>query len=369
MNFKYGKREANLIKGIALIMMFAHHLFGFRSWILEENMYQGLVYHGKIIEQLIATFFKLCVGLFSFTTGYAMFVQKDKYSRFSYCVKKAVTFLIHYWVIFAVFLIVGVMIHEPLPGLCRLIQQCFGLCTATGFDKRYWVTIHPIFAWYVSFHLIFLLLHPLLRKLSKWNFWFDTLVYFVVLHGTYIFLVKQPYITIHPNLYDIAKRFALWGMIGMLGYLFAKYQIFERLDSLIRRWLSQPLILILGFLAVLGMFYARYKGGAYIKYAISYDTLYVPFLIYIIVTYLNAIHCSVLEKVLMLLSRHSMNMWFLHALFFTPNYKLQWIAYFPKYPILILLWTLFLMLLCSMLIEKMKSGVVSFFRKKILQNN
>ena len=83
--FQYGKKEANFIKGIAIVMMFTHHFFGFLQWINDANMYHGITINGIIVEQEIAFICKICVGLFAFTSGYAMFVNKNRYEKWSSC--------------------------------------------------------------------------------------------------------------------------------------------------------------------------------------------------------------------------------------------------------------------------------------------
>ena len=54
-----------------------------------------------------------------------------------------------------------------------------------------------------------------------------------------------------------------------------------------------------------------------------------------------------IRKMLMVLSKESTNMWLLHEIFLTPLKSIQWIAYFPKYPVLILPWTILVIYSCS----------------------
>lgn len=345
--FSYGKREANLIKGVAIIMMFIHHLFGFPNWITEQNMYVGTTFCGVAISYVVAQFCKLCVGLFAFTTGYSMFVQKERYSTFSLCLLRAIRFLKQYWLIYICFLIVGVILKEPLPDLRILVLQLFGIHTATGFDWSYNTTIHPVFAWYVSFYLIFLMLNPLLVRISKWNFTVDSIIYFFGLNLIYVFLLKQPYFNIPSDVMAIVNRFATWGSIGMFGYVFAKYDIFICIDRSLRKVLNDIWLIIFCCTAIALIVIIRWKTGPFIKYTFSLDFIYTPILIYAIITLLNYIKITSVEKILNILQRNSTNMWFLHGIFFTPDFSLQWLAYFPKVPVLILPWTLLLTLSLS----------------------
>lgn len=367
MNFNYGKRESDWIKAIAIAMMLFHHLFGFPQWILDENMYIGIACDGTTLERIVAVFCKLCVGLFAFTTGYAMYIQRERYKKLTFRLKRAWQFLLQYWLIFALFLLFGLALHEPLPSPVRLLEQAFGLCTATGFSmKLYGGTIHPIFAWYVSFYLLFLLLAPILAKLSRFGFWVDNLIYFVLLNGIYIALLAQTTYTIPAVPLAVIKRFVIWGNVGMIGYLFAKYDIFAKTDRFLTRYIPAFLLGVLCCAAIVGMIYLRHTFGNYIKIprianAMSWDLIYTPVLIYCLVRLLTWLHSFHLSTFLTLLSHNSTNIWFLHGIFFTPNHTIQWLAYWPKYPVLILIWTLLLTLGCSMVIEWCRTRLRALF--------
>lgn len=363
MSLTYGKRESDWIKGIAIAMMLFHHLFGFPQWILDGNMYVGIACDGTTLARIVAVFCKLCVGLFAFTTGYAMYIQRGRYQKLAFRLQRAGQFLLQYWLIFALFLLFGLAAHEPLPSPVRLLEQAFGLCTATGFSmKLYGGTIHPIFAWYVSFYLLFLLLAPVLSKLSRFGFWVDNLIYFVLLNGMYIALVGQTAYDVPAVPLAVIKRFVIWGNVGMLGYLFAKYDIFTKIDHFLTRYIPALLLGLLCCAAIVGMIYLRHRFGNYIKIpgvknTMSWDLIYTPVLIYCLVRLLTYLHSLHLSNFLSLLSRNSTNIWFLHGIFFTPNHTIQWIAYWPKYPVLIFIWTLLLSLGCSMLIEGCRTRV------------
>lgn len=367
--FTYGKRESDIIKGIAIILMFVHHLFGFPMWIDTANLYKGIEIHGYVIEEVIAVFCKVCVGLFAFTSGYAMFVHSERYKKIKNCLARALQFLVQYWVVFLFFLVVGVIVKEPLPTIETFLLQCFGIHTATGFSWSYNTGIHPKFAWYVSFYLIFLMLHPLLSKLSKFNFWIDNIIYLITFYGGYFIItgllpINSPGTV--ADIYSILSRFATWGHIGMEGYLFAKYDMFEKIDNVIRKHLNCFFMAFFSVLTIICIMYVRLLSGIYvIKEPMSFDVLYTIFLIYSFLNIINIIKdFGISEKWLLVLGKYSMTMWFLHSIFFTPKNTLQGLAYWPKYPIFILIWTLIIMLLCSIPINKLQKKCVTFLVRK-----
>lgn len=66
------------IKGIAIILMMCNHLFPIPEFIYPENNYFSLPFGGKTIAAYIGGFGKICVAIFAFLTGIAMFYT---YSR------------------------------------------------------------------------------------------------------------------------------------------------------------------------------------------------------------------------------------------------------------------------------------------------
>lgn len=122
---QYKKFEYKFIKSSAIIMMLYHHMFGFVSWILKSNMYFRYKIGNHTLQVILARYCKLCVGLFAFQTGYAMYLKSDEYSSYKSVIKKIMNFLIRYWIVFLIFIIVGILIKEPLPTLKLLIEQLF----------------------------------------------------------------------------------------------------------------------------------------------------------------------------------------------------------------------------------------------------
>lgn len=317
------KEGSLMLKGLAITLMFYHHLFGFPFWIAEANMYIGTSFHGHILQEALGLVGKICVAIFAFISGYALYVNRQRYSKGRDFINKAVEFLLQYWVVFAIFIVLGILFKEPLPSLERFIAQCFGTCTATGFNWEYRNTIHPIFAWYVSFFLLFLLLHPALRKLSRYNFLIDNIIYLLVFHVTYQLISAQQFVSLCHDTNAMLKSFALWGHIGMMGYLFAKYAIYTKVDNLMRKFLPSPVLAIICSIILVAMVYLRYKS----RMLLILDAVYTPILIYAFLTILHIINMKILHKLFILLGTYSMNMWFLHGIFYTPSLTFQPLAY------------------------------------------
>lgn len=91
------------------------------------------------------------------------------------------------------------------------------------------------------------------------------------------------------------------------------------------------------------------------------DYIYVTFFIFaIILLYKECCKYKAfnyIEKIILLISTESLNIWFIHSIFFTPQRKLQFIAYWPGNSILIIIWTLLLILPICKVITKLQGKI------------
>lgn len=90
------KDKSDILKGIAAILMLAHHLFGFPGWVIEANSYTGIINTNLRAEEIIGSFGNICVGMFAFLSGYAIYMKRDSYGRTKERVKKIVKVLFIY---------------------------------------------------------------------------------------------------------------------------------------------------------------------------------------------------------------------------------------------------------------------------------
>ena len=74
MNYEFTKNDTLIAKGIAIILMYLHHLFYFDDRIIEGNYYSSIGnLWGEKIEFFAGSFGKLCVCIFIFLSGYATY--------------------------------------------------------------------------------------------------------------------------------------------------------------------------------------------------------------------------------------------------------------------------------------------------------
>lgn len=109
-------------------------------------------------------------------------------------------------------------------------------------------------------------------------------------------------------------------------------------------------------------------------FGMNMGVLYVPILISCSISFLEDLLGTlknheklkaVIVYAMNILGEDSMDIWFLHSIFFTPLRKLQRIAYFPRVSVLIWIWTLFLCCCTIEILKHIKSGL----HKNYYRNN
>ncbi len=142
----------------------------------------------------------------------------------------------------------------------------------------------------------------------------------------------------------------------VVGGLVAKYRIFEVVSKL---KYSQNIFILLPLLPL--VFILRIYVPKFTPFGWYYlDPVLVSMFIYASITILKQVNCSAIEKSLLYVGAYSMNIWFIHSIFFTGEKSMQWIAYLPKYSILVVLWTLVICLGCSIVCSYIQQSINKF---------
>ncbi|AWK50021.1 hypothetical protein DIC82_02460 [Clostridium beijerinckii] len=347
--FKFDKNTTTLLKGIAIILMIIHHFFGFPKWIIAPNCYIpiGLTINNLPLEQVIATFNKICVGLFLFVTGYGMFFSYNKNNYYRKSFKKLIKFLSNYWIIMILlFIPIKIYLGKFNFNLKDIFLNMFAYKTS-----------YITFAWYVRFYIEIIIFFPLLKKLIKNNCYYSIFISIIPFNIINYLIIKQGYSSLIPI--NFVYEFFYWVPILMLGYIFAKFNIFQYIKHKFIH-LDLDNIYIYFFLCLL-IFAFRTKFK--LISGTNIDILCVPFFIFSIINITSIINYSVVNRTLILLGKHSLNIWFLHNIFFIGNSKIQSIAYYPKLPILIIIWVFVLVLPLSYIINSILIQLENLFIK------
>lgn len=214
----YGKDAARFISGVAILLMIAHHFFGFKEYLRPDvNWIPLCKVAGIEIERYVAAFGKICVSLFAFNSGYVLWTRSADYTLKKRCLR-LLNFLIGYWMVCGLFLLYALAVGDSLPTLQQLMLNLVGLETG---PFQNWVNV--TFAWYVTYYIAFILLAPLLLAIFKSrHLWID------IAGWVGIVIFSHLLDKILPNVFSPLK-------IGAFGILAAKWGVFDRMDKHLSR--------------------------------------------------------------------------------------------------------------------------------------
>ncbi len=361
--FSFTKDHTEIIKGVAILLMLFHHLFGFPEWYIEGVSYIGISLRANTLEYVIGQFGHICVSIFAFITGYGMFFSYKSGSIIKKSFKKGASFLLCYWLI-----LFGVAIPVNLALGKTDITFPFILKNMFTYD-------HTLvsFAWYVRFYLAMLITLPVFyRMLTKYAT--VTIPVFLILPAMANYLLG----TVSSENYFIGKavyysmEYFLWITCALMGLCFAKYGLFERLGRLFSRFGKGEIFVCTALMLVL-VYLRAYKSDT-IGIIFSFDSIYAPIFIFLAVKIIE-VFPKVFHRFLRLMGKHSMNIWFLHSLFFFRTAELMKYAYAPKVSVLIVTWVIVICLVLSygltaisdlILIRKPKEEKIKTEEEKVL---
>lgn len=342
----YINRETTkILKGIALIFMFIHHFFTWPDWYVEGISYPSLTGFAEIFRNP----FKMCVPVFAFLTGY--FYSYCKTPDYKYSLKKILNLLVSYWIIYIPFLLIAIFI-----GTYTFDWKNFAL-ELSALNRPIMV-----FCWYVCFYCVSMLLLPLLRPLLSdtpgkavfWGILLPVALTTALLKTTDDTLIMNIFINLRQSFPCIT-----------MGYICAHYSSFEKMQNtysskIKKTWLRFVLWMLLAGLAFMGRYYMPSFSIGSIAFLrenlalpFNMDIFYAPVFVYALVNMIQTIPQNFIFKILSVIGKYSLQMWFVSCIFFSKYTKavFQPILYLPHNPILVLLWGLLICLVFSVLAD------------------
>lgn len=121
----FDKTDAKIISGVAIILMLAHHMFSFPNVINDGVKIVDFIRINDYltISQYIGYFCKICVPMFAFMSGYALWVNRKSFSSYRNLKKRGTKFLVQYWIIYLLFLIFGLATGDEMPDAKTFIMN------------------------------------------------------------------------------------------------------------------------------------------------------------------------------------------------------------------------------------------------------
>lgn len=240
------KKDSLALKGIGIIIMLFHHLYC--SVDRFENFPVDFSPFSQSTVVSISLFFKICVSIFAFITGYGLLKSVSKIdfnnkSVFKWNVTRLIKTMSGFWLIYILSFVVTMIIdRRPLEiyfggsrikGVMYVLLDFLGL--ANFFDTP---TLNSTW-WYMSAAIVFILIIPLIYLFSKKVGYLPVILVIVALPR----LLKVGY----PGGVNIYS-FILPVVFGMM---FAEYNLFERISELLPK--NKVLSYILSFVVFGGL--------------------------------------------------------------------------------------------------------------------
>ncbi len=333
----FTKEHTQIAKGVAILLMIAHHLFAFPERIYINSGYISMVsLFGYDIEFLIGIFGKLCVAMYLFLSGYGIYMIIQVKGKLTYkeIFERIKKIYINYWVVFIIFIPIGFVFFGKNFNIKEFILNFIGLSSSYNGE---W--------WFFRLYIELLLFAPLLKFIINDNLYrsiINTIALLVL--GKFISLVFKigldiDYIT-NSILYIDIQRLLVWQASFSIGYMCAKFNIYYKV---IKKFIEYNMDrkVVYGFICILVVSIRYIIGNSTII-----DFILAPVFIFGIV---NIIYDGIAKNIFVFLGKHSMNMWLTHSFFCYQYFQL--LVFKPKVSIIIFVWLVMLSLVSSIFIN------------------
>ena len=330
------------LKGIALLLLMFHHLFG----VEYLQGWRAIVPGTEGIDYVIGASCKICIAMFLFCSGYGLYksyICKESTKK-TYILQRLIKTLIPYWIVMiatiAYLVFAGKFEPQYIPvNLFALIHD----------DDILYVS----FSWFIKLYVLLILLLPLIRLIErKWkkNAIIDILIYLALPFAITVifakFMDESRFISVPHFLISTVLFVLSWFPLFGCGILFAKYNTYAKVRSFADKF-SGVIVIALSVLIIANMFYLRFIvntafGDSVLYHSCMADVVFGPvFICAFLLIMDNMKHKS--RYVLPFIGKNSVFFWLLSGLFFKNTIELSFLITWPKITVLIYVWTMVLL--------------------------
>ena len=290
---EFTQEKTNIAKGVAICLMFAHHLFAFPERLIGDNSYIPILPFIDA-ESYIGRFGSISVSIFLFLSGYGMYLSylgcKKKLPY--YILSKLKQFYLTYWLYFLIFAPVGLLYFNTVT-FWNSNKIRYSADTATfiqnfiGWDSDYngeW--------WFVKTFIITLIfLFPFYVSLIDRN------IFAIIFVSLFLFSFSSK-INIYGDF-----GFIFWQTSFAVGIICAKFKFFT--SQVIHKFEQTRNFWILAWLLLCFMLRIELEHA-------SIDFLLAPFFIYLSLRAVLMVRASLFFE---LLGKQSFPLWLSHSFF------------------------------------------------------
>ena len=119
--YKFTKDDTKLMKGFAILLMLAHHLWGFPDRLVSELPMTSITARGMEFAGYLGGYGKICVSLFLFLGGMGTYIwyEQNKTDWFG----KIQKLYLSYWKVFFIFVPAGFFMKILRGGYSGIIVR------------------------------------------------------------------------------------------------------------------------------------------------------------------------------------------------------------------------------------------------------
>lgn len=338
--FEIGKDQSMAIKGIAIVMMVALHLFTIPHWWVEECP-EYIYTFARIFNNPLQS----CIGIYAFITGWVMGIKNGCSAK--EIAAKTAKFLTGYWMVLFVCEGIAFLICGYRPTFFSILRDMSGISA-------------PImkFSWYVYFYVIVMCSFPVLKKLMDKGLLCAAASGIILPFG--LFYGLKTGFSATGAVGSVLAHLGAWMPCVCSGYICYKHKIYTRPAKHIKRFnsMTQLVLYVLIILAYGVMTNISLKG----------IIVYIPLIIFALKGILEICQNTkiiIIRKIyigLQNLGAVSTNIWFIHCIFFSDYMRVttQWILYWPGNPMLIFIWSMLILYTLSYFATKWVNRNLSF---------
>ena len=275
------KDYSNMVKGMAVLMMIMHHIWGFPEKI------PGLLLSN--IEVQIGSAAKICVSIFMFLSGYGLyytFYKKDEIRVWH----RVWSIYKRFWQVFFIFVPIGFLFLSKPFAIQEFLQNMF--CLKFGYNHEWW---------FLGTYMELLIILPVVLLADKKKVFPYLVIGLAVLLRSLSYFVNMNSGGVSYHMYNFLYYYPSF----FLGTLFCKYSLFEKF----RAAMAKETICVAACVVLIGLaFVVRSKWNV-----TEMTIVMTPLFIYLFVVFFRLIGNA--NKVFLFFGKHSMNMWLIHTFF------------------------------------------------------
>lgn len=337
------KNKSLALKFIAVSLMIIYHTFGFPDRIENVKYISIMNIAGYNIEYFLGRSGGICVGIFTFLSGYGIFSSMKYDIKYKNIFKRIFNLFLNYWIVFLIFVPIGFYLEKYKFAFSEFILNFIGLINSYNGE---W--------WYLRFYVFILMLYPAIIKIvKKYNNYFIVFISFlinIIGFGAIKITVRLGTTSIFLNIVTLILS---WQFLFILGIIVAKERVYAKIANKLKLGLWKYYVLLILVSCLLIVIVDIPVVGEVAKLFL------IPILIFILVNIIPD------GGIMSELGKHSTNMWLTHSFFC--YYFFQKLTFSFKYSIIILLQIYIMTIIVSILINRIINGVKNF-NKKLSEN-